>query len=166
MEILKLINFQMVLAQMVCFFLVLFLLKKFLWKPVFAMLEDRRNKIQEELKAVSDAKADVLKLKSEYAAALAKIGETAQQKIREGEQQGEARAREIKDKARQDADHIIEDSRKEIRFELTKAREALRTEVVNMVITVTEKMIQEKLTFDTDKKLIESMLKEMEKADA
>jgi len=166
MEILKLINIQMVIAQIVCFFLVLFLLKKFLWKPVFSVLEDRKNKIQEELQAISDAKADVLKLKNDYAASLARIDETAKLKVREGEQQGEARAKEIKEKARLDADHIIEDSRKEILFEITKAREAMRSDVVDMVITVTEKMIQEKLTFASDKKIIEGMLKEMDKADA
>ena len=166
MEILKLINFQMVITQMVCFFLVLFLLKKFLWKPVFTVLEERRNKIQEELKSISDAKADVLKLKNDYAASLAGIDETARLKIREGEQRGEVRAKEIKEKARLDADHIIEDSRKEIRFELTKARSAMRNDVVEMVISITEKMIQEKLTFDSDKKIIEGMLKEMDKADA
>jgi F-type H+-transporting ATPase subunit b len=166
MEILKLINFQMVLAQTICFLLVLFLLKKFLWKPVFAVLEERKTRIQDELKSISDAKADVLKLKKEYSDSLLAIDETARLKVRAGEQLGEAHARDIKEKARLDADRIIEDSRKEIRFEINKAREALRTDVVGMVITATEQMIQEKLSFDSDKKIIEGMLKEMDKVDA
>ncbi len=166
MDILKLINFQMVLAQVVCFFLVLLLLRHFLWKPVFSVLEERRAKVKADLKAVEDAKQEVLKLKNDYAASLAKIDETAQQKMRDIERQSEMRSKELKDKARLEADAIIEDSRKEIRFEMSKAKEALRNDVVNMVITVTERMIQEKLTFDSDKKIIESMLTEMDVADA
>ncbi|MBF0594653.1 MAG: F0F1 ATP synthase subunit B [Candidatus Omnitrophica bacterium] len=167
MEILKLINVQMVITQIVCFFLVLFLLKKFLWKPVFTVLEERRERVKAELAAVETAKADVQKLKNDYAQSLAKIDETAQLKFREIERQAEARSRELKDKARQDADHIIEDSRKEITFEITKAREALRRDVVGMVVTVTEKMILEKLTYEQDRQIIEKMLTEMDKtADA
>lgn len=166
MALLSMINFQMVVAQIICFVLVFVLLKLFLWKPVFAVLEERRSRVQAELKAVDDAKLEVLKLKNDYAASLARIDETAQAKMKEIERQSEARSRELKDKARQEADHIIEDSRKEIRFEMTKAREALRNDVVEMVMTVTEKMILEKLTFDQDKKIIEGMLTEMDKADA
>lgn len=166
MEILKLLNVQMVIAQIACFFLVFFLMKKFLWKPVFAVMEERRGRVQAELKAVEDAKIDVLKLKNDYAASLARIDETAQEKMKEIERQAEVRSRELKEKARAEADHIIADSRKEIRFEMTKAREALRDDVVGMVMTVTEKMILEKLTFAQDKKIIEEMLTEMDKADA
>jgi len=106
MAILNLINFQMVVAQIVCFFLVLFLLKKFLWKPAFAVLEDRRARVHAELKAVDDAKLEVMKLKNEYAASLARIEETAQQKMKEIERQAEAHSRELKDRARAEADHI------------------------------------------------------------
>ena len=60
MDILKLINPQMVAAQIVCFFLVFFLLKKFLWKPVFTVMEERRTRVQAELKAVEDAKLAVV----------------------------------------------------------------------------------------------------------
>ncbi|MBF0386401.1 MAG: F0F1 ATP synthase subunit B [Candidatus Omnitrophica bacterium] len=166
MEILKLLNLQMVIAQIVCFFLVFLLLKKFLWKPVFTVLEERRGTVQAELKAVEDAKLEVLKLKNDYTASLARIDETAKERMKEVDRLSELRSRELKDKARAEADHIIEDSRKEIRFEMNKAREALRDDVVGMVMTVTEKMIMEKLTFAEDKKIIEEMLTEMDKADA
>jgi len=49
---------------------------------------------------------------------------------------------------------------------MNKAREALRNDVVDLVMAVTEKMILEKLTFDQDKKIVEGMISEMEKIDA
>ena len=166
MDVLKLLDPKLVIAQIVCFFLVFLLLKKFLWKSTFDILEDRRKRVQSELKAIEDAKASVAKLKNDYAVSLAKIDEVAQERLKEVERQGEIRSREMKEHARVEADRIIDDARKEIQFDIIKARAALRDEMVGMVIEVTEKMIQEKLTFAGDKKIIEDMLKDMDKADA
>jgi F-type H+-transporting ATPase subunit b len=165
MELFKLLNANIIVAQIFCFFLVLWLLKKFLWKPVLAVLEDRKARIDGELKTIETAKADVAKLKGEYEVFLAKVEELTQKRIKEGEAQGEVRSQEIREKARQEAERIVEDARKEITFEFAKSRDLLKAEIVEMVIKVTEQMIQEKLTFEGDRKLVEKMLGEMEKAD-
>jgi F0F1-type ATP synthase membrane subunit b/b' len=46
-----------------------------------------------------------------------------------------------------------------------RSREALKGEIVDMVVNLTEKMIQEKLTFDEDKKINEQLLIELEKTE-
>lgn len=164
MELFKLLNANIVVTQIACFFLVLWLLKKFLWKPVFSVLEERRARIDAELKTIDTAKADVSKLKGEYEAFLSRVEELAQQRIKEAEHQGEGKARDIREHARQEAERIVEDARKEIHFELAKARDILKADIVEMVIKVTERMIQEKLTFENDGKLIEKTLTELEKS--
>ncbi|NTV29117.1 MAG: F0F1 ATP synthase subunit B [Candidatus Omnitrophica bacterium] len=165
MELFKLLNGNIVVAQIICFFLILWLLKKFLWKPVFAIIDERKARIDGELKTIESTKADVVRLKSEYESFIAKVEELAQKRIHEAELQSEARAQEMREKARQEAEQIVEDARNEIRFEFTKSRDLLRGDIVEMVIKVTEKLIQEKLTFDTDRKLVENMLVELEKGD-
>ncbi len=164
MELFKLLNPQMIIAQMVCFALVFLLLKQFLWRPVFAILEDRRKKIDDQIKLIEATKAEAVRLRVEMEKALANIEEAAQKRLREVEALGEQKSREIKDKARQEADRIIDDARSELRFELVRCREMLKGEVVDMVMKATEQMIQEKLTFDQDKKLIEGLLSDLEKA--
>lgn len=166
MELLNLIDFKMVLAQMVCFLLVLFLLRKFLWKPVFDVLEARRTKVHADLQVVEAIKADIQKIKADYGASMARIDETSRERLKEIEQLGEERARDMKVKAHHDADQIINEARQEVQFEILKARSALRAEMVGMVIQATEKMIQEKLTFEEDKKLIDDFLNDMDQVDA
>ncbi len=163
MELFKLLNLQLITAQIVCFFLVLFLLKKFLWKPVFEILESRRKKIDDEMKAIESVKADAVRFRVEMEKALANIEETAQKRLKDVEHLGEAKSREIKEKARAEAERIIEDAKAELRFELVRSREVLRGDVVDMVMNVTEQMIQEKLTFAGDRKIVESLLAELEK---
>ena len=164
MDFLKDINPQLVITQIMCFLLILGLLRWKLWGPTFKILEDRREKIASELKAIEDLKADVAKVKADYMGHLARIDQEAQQRLREVERQGEEKSREIREKARQEADHVIEDARKEIHFEFLKAREEIKGEVVEMVVKLTEQMIQEKLSFEDDKKIVEGMLEQLDKA--
>ncbi len=163
MDFLKDINPQLVAVQIVCFLLVLSLLRWKLWGPVFQVLEDRQNKIAAEFQAIEDMKADLARTKEEYAGHLARIDQAAQDRLREVERQGEEKTRQARIQAREEADRIIEDARKEIRFELVKAKADIRGDVVEMVVTLTEKMIQEKLTFENDKTIVEHMLEELDK---
>ena len=163
MELFKLLDLKLITAQVVCFFLVLLVLKLFLWKPVFKILEDRRKKIDDQMKAIEQTRAEAAQFRAEMEKALANIDATMQQRLKEVEQAGEQKSRELKEKARQEAERIIEDARAELRYEFVRSREALKGEIVDMVIKVTEQMIQEKLTFDQDKKIIEQLLTELEK---
>lgn len=163
MELLKLLNANLVVAQIICFFLVLWLLRKFLWGPALKMLDQRRDRIAAELKAVEDAKGHVATLKQDYETHLAKIDEEAQARFKKIEHEAEARARELREKGRAEANQIIEDARKEIHFEVVRSREELKNDMVDMVVKVTEQMIQEKLTSERDRTLIEGMLTEVDK---
>jgi F-type H+-transporting ATPase subunit b len=163
MELFKLLNANLVAVQIICFFLVLWLLKRFLWVPALMMLDQRRDRIASELKAVEDAKVTVAGLKKDYEMHLAKIDEEAQVKFKKIEREADERARELKDKGREEANQIIEDARQEIHFEVLRSREELKKDMVDMVVKVTEQMIQEKLTFEQDRKIIEGMLTEVDK---
>jgi len=163
MELFKLLDLKLITAQIVCFFLVLLVLKLFLWKPVFKVLEDRRKKIDDQMKAIEQTRAEAAQFRAEMEKALANIDETMHRRLREVEHAGEEKSREMREKARQEAERIITDARAELRFEFVRSREALKGEIVDMVVQLTEKMIQEKLTFDQDKKIIEQLLTELEK---
>ena len=157
------LDLKLITAQIVCFFLVLLVLKQFLWKPVFKILENRRKKIDDEMKEIAQIKAEAARFREEMEKALADIDETMQKRLRDIEQVGEQKSREMKDKARLEAEKIIDDARAELRYEFVRSRETLKGEIVDMVIKLTEQMIQEKLTFDQDKKIIEGLLSELEK---
>jgi len=163
MELFKLLDANLVAVQIICFFLVLWLLKRFLWGPALKMLDQRRDRIAAELKAVEDAKEVVAGLKKDYETHLAKIDEEAQAKFKEIERRAEERARELKERGREEANQVIEDARQEIRFEVQRSREELKKDMVDMIVKVTEQMIQERLTVEQDRKIIEGMLTEVDK---
>ncbi|MBF0485224.1 MAG: F0F1 ATP synthase subunit B [Candidatus Omnitrophica bacterium] len=166
MELLKLLDFKLIVAQVVCFALVYFLLKHLLWTKIFKVLEDRRSKVEGELKAIETTRLEVARLKGEYETFLSKVEEISKKRLKEYEAMGEVKAQEIREHARQEAERIVADAKKEITFEFAKSREVLKTEIVEMVISATEHMIQEKLSFENDKKIIEGILTELDKPHA
>ena len=67
-----------IIAQVLNFLFLVFILAKFAYKPVINMMEDRKNKIASDLENAELAKAEAEKLKAEYAAQLATVRQEAQ----------------------------------------------------------------------------------------
>ena len=55
MGLLKLLNANEIAAQIITFLILLFLMKRFAWKPFFKVLDDRRERIASEFKKIDEA---------------------------------------------------------------------------------------------------------------
>jgi F-type H+-transporting ATPase subunit b len=163
MELLKLLSASEIVAQIISFLLVFTLLRIFAWKHFLKVLDDRRERIASELRSIDETKSDLAKAKAKYDTLFVTIQQAAQEKFAEVVAQGEKDVREIKEKARLDAEHVIEDAKSEIKFELAKSREDLKERIIELTIAATQAMIQEKLTPEEDRRLIENFLKEVDK---
>ena len=69
------------IAQALNFLILLFILAKFAYKPLLKVMEERKEKIANDLKAADQAKADAEAVKAEYAAKLAEAKAEAQEII-------------------------------------------------------------------------------------
>ena len=151
-------------VQIFNFLLLFFLLRKFLWKRFLGILDDRREKIAKEFKTIEDTKTEIARLQAEYTQKLNQIEETARARIQLAIGDGQRIAQEIQSQARSEAQQILSAAREDIQFELKKTKEELKLNVIDLTIRATEKMIQEKLDPQTDKKLVEGLLKELDTA--
>ncbi|OIO35859.1 MAG: ATP synthase F0 subunit B [Candidatus Omnitrophica bacterium CG1_02_44_16] len=163
MELLKLLSANEIVAQIISFLLVFTLLRIFVWKHFLKILDDRRDRIASELKVIEDTKSDLAKAKAKYDALFLTIQQAAQEKFAEVMAQGEKDVREIKEKARLDAGEIIEDTKREIKFELARSREDLKERIIELTMQATRSMIQAKLTPEEDRRLIENFLKDVDR---
>jgi F-type H+-transporting ATPase subunit b len=165
MELLKLLSANEVVAQIVNFLLVLFLLRIFAWKKFLTLLDQRKEKIASELQRIEQEKEDMAKMKHDYELKMKTIEYAARSKIQEAVAEGEKIMAEIREKAYQDAAKILEDGKKDISYEIARSREELKEEIVKMIISVSENVIMEKLTPDADRRLVENFLKNIDKID-
>lgn len=162
MALLELLNASEIFVQIINFLLVFFLLRIFLWKRFLGFLDRRREHISEELKKIEDLQAEAIQLKTEYQQRINQIEEIARNRIRSAVEDAQRISQEIKDQAHRDAEKTIENAKEEIQFELMKAKETLKVSVVNLTIEATQHLIQEKLTPETDKKLVENFLSQID----
>ena len=163
MDLLKLLSANEIVAQVVCFLILLAVLRATFWKKILASLDARKERIASEFKHIEDAKRQTETLRSDYESRLAHIADEAREKINEALAEGRRLGDEIRDRAEKDAARVLENSKQSIKAEMAQAKEELKNEIVDLTIAVTEKIIQEKYTEADDKRLIEDFLKGLEK---
>jgi F-type H+-transporting ATPase subunit b len=162
-ELLKLLNTKELIAQIICFLMLLAIMRVFLWKKVLAILDKRKDAISSEFKSIDNTKKTLSDIKGEYENKLADIDKEAQARIQAALNQARTLAEGIRTKAELDADKIIENAKATIKDEVGKAREELKEQVVDITIQVAEKVIQEKLSEESDRRLVEDFIKGIEK---
>lgn len=163
MELLKLLSANEIVAQILGFLLVLFLLRIFAWKKLLKLLDERREGIASEFKKIEDAQDEIAKVKQEYDAKFSAIEEAARTKIQEAIGDGKRIAQEIREQAQKDARTVLEKAQENIEMELAKAKEELKGNIVDLTVSATERIIKEKLTEEKDRKLVSDFLEELEK---
>lgn len=157
------LEFGQVITQIIGFLIALFILKKFAWKPLLGILEERRSKIKSEFDKLDEEKKGLNKLTSEYEDKLKDIEGLARQKILEAAKEGQKMANQIKENARKEGLEIMNRSREEIQREVEKAKVQLKNDMVNLSLQAAQKVIQERLDQEKDKKLIRDFIEGLEK---
>jgi F-type H+-transporting ATPase subunit b len=165
MELLKMLSGSEILAQIVGFFLLLLLLRIFAWKKILGLLDQRKEKIATEFSQIDDAKRKIAQLKSDYEDKIAHIDALAQAKINEAVEQAKAASAQIRKKAHEEAQDIIIDARQQVKYEVSKVQEQLKEKIVDIALGAARSVIQEKLTEDQDRKIVEDFIREVQKAE-
>ena len=153
-------------TNILAFILLFFLLKKFAWGSLLKMIDDRRHKISSDFETIENTKRELEKLKNDYQERLTKIEEEARAKIQQAVNDGRRVATEIEEEARSSAREALEKSKEAIALEMAKARVELKEQVVDLAIQITHKIMQQNLDEETDRRMIEAFIKEVNSIDA
>jgi len=163
MELLKLLSANEIIAQVIGFLILLGLLRIFAWKRILGILDKRREHIAAELKGIEDAKSAIEKTRLEYEAKLASIEETAKEKLHQTLIESKAILEDGRKSAHLQAQEIIESAKKSVKYELTRAKDELKNEIIDLTLKATENLIKEKLTEAGDRKLVKDFLEGLDK---
>jgi len=151
------------LTQIIGFILAVWILKAFAWKPLLAMLQQRRDKIKSDIGAAEDLKKQAAAELADYQARLKEIDAEARARIQEAVADGNRVAAEIREHARGEAKDIINKAREELARDVAKAKVELRDDMVRMAIGATEKIISERLDDEKHRRILNSFLDEVDK---
>jgi len=152
----------LVVWMVLSFSILLFLLKKFAWKPIINMLNEREQTISEALDQAKLAREEMKSLQANNEQLIIIAKEERDGIIIEARNIREKMIVEAKEKANDEAQRIIEAAKETINFEKMKAITDLKNQVAQLSIEIAEKLISIELS-DKDKqtKMIEGMLDEI-----
>ncbi len=163
MELLKLLSTNEVVAQIIGFLILLTLLRIFAWRKILGFLDKRKEHIALTLKEIGESKADIEKIKSEYETRLAGIEQTAREKVHEALNESKVILEDTRKNAHIQAQEIIDSAKASVKYELAKAKDELKNEIIDLTIKATENLIEEKLTAEGDRKLVKEFLEGVDK---
>ena len=150
----------------ITFLVLFFALAKFAWKPLLKMLKDREDMIRDSLDDAEKAKVELERLSEESEAIMAKARSEAQSILAEGKTAAEKVKDDIIAKSKEQANKIRKDAENQIQVEKEKAIAEIKGEVVNLTLSVAEKLIQKNLSDADNKSLIEASLKKVKSYEA
>jgi len=128
------------------FFILLFILGKFAWKPILKSLKERETGIADSLATAERVKAEMAQLKSENEALLAKAREERAQLLKEARDTRDKLISEAKEQAKVEANKIIADAHAAIQQQKMAALTDVKNQVGALVINVAEKVLRRELS--------------------
>ncbi|MGA9778526.1 MAG: F0F1 ATP synthase subunit B [Limisphaerales bacterium] len=155
------IQWKILLAQTISFSIVLFFLWRFAYRPIFAMLDARREKIAESLANAEKIKAQLAKTETDRQAVLAQAGDLADKMIEEA-RAAAARVREVEtQKAVAAAEQIIAKAREAAAQDHARMLDELKREVGRLVVQTTTTVTGKILTPEDQRRLAEETEKQL-----
>jgi len=153
----------LLLTQVAGFLIVLGLLRKFFFRPIQRILQEREDRIREHLEQAEAQRQAMERARADYEQRLSTIEAEARDRIQHAMQQAEEIRHEMIDKARAEAERVLAQAREDLVHERHKALVELRDQMAQLAVRGAEKIIEGSLDEATQRRLVSSFLADLEK---
>ena len=148
--------------QTIIFILLIFLLKKFAWKPILDAVNEREEGIKNALLSAEKAKEEMASLQSDNEETLKKARSERDSLLKEAREIKQQLIDEAKTEAKNEAKKIISQAQETIQNEKNAAIVDLKNQVASLSIDIAEKVLKEKLSKDQSQmNLVKDLVKEV-----
>ena len=151
-----------VLTHIIAFLLLFWLLKKFAWRPVISLLDERRRVIRESIESAEDKEKAAGALHEKYQTMIDRIDEEARARMNQAIEEGRRISTEITEKARGEAQQIKDKAQRAIQLDIDRARADLRNRVVALTIHASERLLRERLDDAKQRELVARFIEDVE----
>jgi F-type H+-transporting ATPase subunit b len=146
-------TWQLFLAQVISFTIVALLLRRFAYKPILAVLEERRRRIEEGQINAEKIKKELAEAEKRYQQILAKANADAQKMIDEARESAAHLSERKQQEAIAAAEQIMAKAREASAIEHERTMESLKRELGRLVVEATAKVTEKVLTPEDQRRL-------------
>lgn len=152
------IDWRLLIAQLVNFLILVFILYKFLYKPVLGLLENRKEKIEKGLRDALRLGEELEKTKELQTEEIKKAKREAMGIVEEAEKRALLAAEETKTITKTEVEKLITAAKNQIIGEKEKMMNEVRKEAAALVVAAAEKVVGKVIDVKSQQKLIEESL--------
>ena len=149
------------IAQLILFAIVYFVLKRFAFKPIIAMLEERRRRIEEGQLNAEKIKKQLAEAQTRYEEILAKANADSQKLIEEVRASGDRLAEQKRQEAIAAAEQITLKAQEAIALERDKSMAEMKRELGRLVVDATARVTGKVLSPDDHEKINEETARQI-----
>lgn len=148
--------------MLIIFGIVLFILRKFAWKPILNALKDREDSISQALNSAEEAKKEVAGLKADNEKIIAEARQEKSIILREAKEIKEKIITEAREKAAEETNKSIVLAKQQIEAEKTAAINEMKRQVAELSVLIAEKVIRKELSNKAEQeKMVDGLIDEI-----
>lgn len=152
------------IAQILNLFIQMYLIKRFLFKPINEVLEKRRQLADQEIREAREAKEEADGLKVQYEEGLANAKAEAAQIVQSAQKEAQIKADETLKQAQEHAAGIRRKAEADIAQEKKKAINEVKDEIGGLAMDIAGKVVEKEINEADHKKLIDEFIKNVGEA--
>lgn len=145
------------IGQSITFALFVWFCMKFIWPPLMAALDERKQKIADGLAAAERGTKEQAMAEARSADILKEAKEQARTIIAQAEKRHGEIVDQAKDDARGEAAKIVAMAQSEIEQEANRAREELRSKVIDLALIASSKILQREVKIEDHNAALERL---------
>jgi F-type H+-transporting ATPase subunit b len=154
--------FGLVFWMLISFGIILFILKKFAWKPILNMLHEREQSIQDAIDSAQKVREEMAALKSDNEKIIVEAKTQRDIILKEAREIRDKMVADAKSIASTEADRLTAIARENIQNEKMAAITELKNQVAHLSIEIAEKILKAELSEkDKQKSIIKNLLEEV-----
>jgi F-type H+-transporting ATPase subunit b len=146
----------------VCFLITLFVLRRYAFGPIQAMIDERQARIRSAIEEADAARDEARKLLEEHRALIASARSDAEQILAEARRVADSTRERVREEAEADRQRRLEETQRQVEAETRRALEQIRNEVAELTLIAASKVTKKVLTDADHKRLIEDSIKELD----
>lgn len=151
-----------ILAQMLNFFILVWILKRFAYQPLVDTMNERKTRIANDLASAEQARLEAEQLKVEYAQQMTLARQEAQEIVEKAHHQAQVTSTEELAAARAHIESEKIRAREDIENERNRAMLSLRNDVVSLSMAMASKVVAKDMDSETNTKLIEDAIRQLD----
>ena len=152
----------LVVWTLVTFILLFLFLRKFAFGPIQNMIDQRRDSIEESIKAAEHSRLEGERLLADYRESIAQAKHEAEEINDRAHKVGESTKAEIVTDAREQAQKEVDGARDQIQRETRKAIQEIKDQVADLTILAAGKVTGKTMTKEDHLRLVDEALSEVD----